>query len=722
LSSHPNFINTTINMKIEALYTYPIKALRAQSLDSATCTKHGFAYERRFMLLEEKLDKETNGKTYRNMHIAHDPAGALFFPTLNPPSSPDAKDGTINVVFSPPKDSGKQEATLTIPLEPSAKDLEEVEITMHKSPTKAYRMPAEYNDWFSSCFGYAVVLAHLGGNYRPILMSTPSTSALKSNTDPSSNSNNSGSGWLSSMTSTAASYLPSLNASNPQSQEKPKELTFSDCAPYLIVSQTSVEALSTRLSDDSKADITKFRPNIVVSGAASAWEEDFWAELTMQRTGESVNFTAAHNCARCKSVNIDYETGAPGKGADGKLLSVMQRDRRVDPGMKYSPVFGRYCFLGGEGDEGREVRVGDEVVVGKANEERTVFGELSFLEGCPVFCPCTTADACVCRLGRPGYDLLVKKKNKTPRANEKYATQTSSNTRVACILPVSYYPITLTPHLPPHRSLTSITRILPIVLHKSRYRDLTTTATSSCRTRKVISPPPTTTSTPRRDLPDPSDPQQNIMRTPQLPHKNRTPRLLQPHALKQLRQSPKTNAQLLHRKTHILNPHHTTTVELSMPTHHTRRKRRPNPLPPQPSPPSILHILNSIQQSPSTNRKQILIPNASPLPTTTLPPLSPIKLLVICILIILPLPIMILLLLPPPTKPNLTPPKQPQHPLVRIRQILRLGAEISLEAFGLVVSVCESGREGAGGFWEGWAVRRWVGGMRGVDGAAGVGR
>jgi len=374
-------------MKIEALYTYPIKALRAQSLDSATCTKHGFAYERRFMLLEEKVDPETNAKTYRNMHIAHDPAGALFFPALHPPSSPDAKDGTIEVVFSPPKDSGKQEETLTIPLEPSAADLEEVEITMHKSPTKAYRMPAQYNDWFSSCFGYTVVLAYLGDNYRPILMSTPSTSAPNPNTTQAANdNNNSGSSWLSSLTSTATSYLPSLNALPPQSQPPPKEITFSDCAPYLIVSQTSVEALSTRLSSNSKADITKFRPNIVVSGAASAWEEDFWAQLTMQRDdgdgggaakdGVSVTFAAAHNCARCKSVNIDYATGAPGKGGEGKLLSVMQRDRRVDPGMKWSPVFGRYCFLGGEGDEGREVRVGDEVVVGKANEERTVFGEL----------------------------------------------------------------------------------------------------------------------------------------------------------------------------------------------------------------------------------------------------------------------------------------------------------------------------------------------------------
>jgi hypothetical protein len=52
----------------------------------------------------------------------------------------------------------------------------------------------------------------------------------------------------------------------------------------------------------------------------------------------------------------------------------MQRDRRVDPGMKYSPVFGRYCFLTEEDGES-VVRVGDEVVVRRVNEERTKFGE-----------------------------------------------------------------------------------------------------------------------------------------------------------------------------------------------------------------------------------------------------------------------------------------------------------------------------------------------------------
>jgi uncharacterized protein YcbX len=363
-------------MKIEALYTYPIKALRAQSLDAATCTKHGFAYERRFMLLEEKVDPSTNDKTYRNMHVAHDPLGTLFFPTLQPPSSPTAKDGSISVLFSPPKNSSTKETTLKIPLEPETDDLEGVEITMHQSPTKAYRMPSEYNDWFSSCFGYTVVLAYLGSNYRPVLMSTSPTTA-KANANADTSAGAAGSSWLSTLTSTATSYLPSLSALSPQTPNA-KEITFSDCAPYLVVSSASLEPLSSRLPEGTEADITKFRPNIVVSGAEEAWEEDFWAELAVGKDADSsVGFTAAHNCARCKSLNIDYETGAAGKGGEGRLLAVMQRDRRVDPGMKYSPVFGRYCFLTDE-DEEAVVRVGDEVVVRKANEERTKFGKCCF--------------------------------------------------------------------------------------------------------------------------------------------------------------------------------------------------------------------------------------------------------------------------------------------------------------------------------------------------------
>lgn len=375
-----------LTMKVEALYTYPIKALRAQSLDTAQLTKHGFAYERRFMLLEPKHDPETNTTTYRNIHVAHDPAGTLFFPAIRYPSTPEAKDGSIEVTFKPPKNTSKSEQSLTIPLEPDTEGLEEVEITMHKSPTKAYRMPAKYSDWFSSCFGYDVVLAYLGKNYRPVLMSTSNPTAA-----PAITTTGGGAGWLSSLASTATFLLPS--SQKPESATA-DEITFSDCAPYLVVSSSSLAPLSARLADGAQADITKFRPNIVVSGAAEPFEEDFWAELSFhssrsagsrtegakEEDGTPVRLTCAHNCARCKSLNIDYETGEAGKGAEGRLLAVMQRDRRVDEGMKWSPVFGRYCFLrdgggGGDGGVGLKVRVGDEVKVEGRNEGRTRFGE-----------------------------------------------------------------------------------------------------------------------------------------------------------------------------------------------------------------------------------------------------------------------------------------------------------------------------------------------------------
>lgn len=60
------------------------------------------------------------------------------------------------------------------------------------------------------------------------------------------------------------------------------------------------------------------------------------------------------------------------------MLKMLQKDRRIDPGAKYSPVFGRYSFLDKE-SEGALVAVGDEVQITKRNTERTVFGELLLL-------------------------------------------------------------------------------------------------------------------------------------------------------------------------------------------------------------------------------------------------------------------------------------------------------------------------------------------------------
>ena len=87
------------------------------------------------------------------------------------------------------------------------------------------------------------------------------------------------------------------------------------------------------------------------------------------------------NCVRCTSLNVDYTLGKPAEGEEGTMLKKLMRDRRVDAGSKWSPVFGRYgCLVppeedNGEGSGGYYVRVsvGDEVQVTRRNAERTVW-------------------------------------------------------------------------------------------------------------------------------------------------------------------------------------------------------------------------------------------------------------------------------------------------------------------------------------------------------------
>ncbi|KAL8964781.1 MAG: hypothetical protein Q9183_004220 [Haloplaca sp. 2 TL-2023] len=135
-------------------------------------------------------------------------------------------------------------------------------------------------------------------------------------------------------------------------------------------------------------DITKFRPNIVLEGAGEAYEEDFWGAISILPSGRQnaqdkdnvidgqdkqsspIDIVLTQNCLRCQSLDINYTTGQFAKTQDEMILKKLMKDRRVDQGKKYSPVFGRYGFLQGDG---ARVQTGDEVVVKKTNEERTKF-------------------------------------------------------------------------------------------------------------------------------------------------------------------------------------------------------------------------------------------------------------------------------------------------------------------------------------------------------------
>jgi uncharacterized protein YcbX len=275
---------------------------------------------------------------------------------------PDTRStGEILVRYRAPDESQATHKVLCVPLQPEIEDLQKIKVTVHQSATVAYNMGARYNGWFSECLGYEVILAYLGGNLRPVLGN------LSPNT--ASNVGAKNSGWVSTITRSLP--LPMMV------KEERDHITFADVAPLLVVTEASLDDVSSRLPADLKMDVTKFRPNIVLSGSPTSWEEDFWGELTVSTDDNStLQIPLTQNCARCQSINIDYATGEQGTDESGSVLKKLMKDRRVDAGLKYSPVFGRYGFVG-KGGAGIKVAVGDEVVVTRRNEERTKFSMYS---------------------------------------------------------------------------------------------------------------------------------------------------------------------------------------------------------------------------------------------------------------------------------------------------------------------------------------------------------
>jgi uncharacterized protein YcbX len=210
---------------------------------------------------------------------------------------------------------------LRVPLEPGVHARPE-EVIMYGSGCLGYDMGDGAAKFFSIALGFPVRMLYIGDSRRSVL----------------------------------GSVAP---------RETELQITFADCAPIMLTNAMS-------LADGM--DMSKFRPNVVVARDdgtedVSAFEEDFWAEVLVAGR-HSVALTA--NCARCTSLNVDYETGG-WVPADQQPLKRLMRNRRVDPGMRYSPIFGRYGYLPEVPGGGVEFAVGDRVTVVKRNAERTVF-------------------------------------------------------------------------------------------------------------------------------------------------------------------------------------------------------------------------------------------------------------------------------------------------------------------------------------------------------------
>jgi uncharacterized protein YcbX len=116
---------------------------------------------------------------------------------------------------------------------------------------------------------------------------------------------------------------PTVRAVNPQIGEPGDRVSFADGYPILVTNTASLAALGDWLVEagDEPVPMTRFRPNIVVDGAAP-WAEDDWLGGRLQ-IGD-VRMRAVKPCDRCVVTTIDQETAVQGR----QPLRVLGQHRR----------------------------------------------------------------------------------------------------------------------------------------------------------------------------------------------------------------------------------------------------------------------------------------------------------------------------------------------------------------------------------------------------------
>lgn len=123
-------------------------------------------------------------------------------------------------------------------------------------------------------------------------------------------------------------------------------VSFADGFPILVTTTASLAAAAALAGAD--IDARRFRPNLVIDGAA-AFAEDEWASV---RVGE-VALELVKPCSRCEVLDVDPDTGARAPGLLAAITPSRRRGNKV--------LFGQNALV----RRGGVVHVGDTVTVAR---------------------------------------------------------------------------------------------------------------------------------------------------------------------------------------------------------------------------------------------------------------------------------------------------------------------------------------------------------------------
>ncbi|XP_056283072.1 mitochondrial amidoxime-reducing component 1 [Pseudoliparis swirei] len=134
-------------------------------------------------------------------------------------------------------------------------------------------------------------------------------------------------------------YEPQMKGRRPEESNpltlKMEDVAYSDAAPVMLLSESSVTALNNKLADD--VTVERFRPSIVISDC-EAFDEDSWEELQIG----SVRLQRVMSCGRCIFTTVDPETGVITRK---EPLETLKSYRQCEPSDKHiyksAPLFGQ---------------------------------------------------------------------------------------------------------------------------------------------------------------------------------------------------------------------------------------------------------------------------------------------------------------------------------------------------------------------------------------------
>jgi uncharacterized protein len=279
-------------MNINQLFLYPVKSLGAISVLEAVVEARGFRHDRRFMLVTPGTDKA--GQPYGHMMTQREfPQMALVDLAFGP-------NDTLQVWHRANPDD-----VLTLPLTPSPTGETLTVSVWDSADFPAQCVGAEADEWFSRVLQTPCRLVFMPGEERTI----------------------------------------SSGYRRPEGHAPAPVVSFADGFPYLTISLESLAELNRRLPEP--VEMARFRPNIVLEGAAGPHDEDTWAYF---RVGE-LDFFSVKPCARCVMTTIDPKTAQTGKEPLKTLATYRRQDNKI--------LFGQNVMAGGTG----VVRVGDLINV-----------------------------------------------------------------------------------------------------------------------------------------------------------------------------------------------------------------------------------------------------------------------------------------------------------------------------------------------------------------------